>query len=93
MMVNRILLLVFLFFVNPCWAQEGYDTFDRVWDLVEEKFYDPKLNGLDSEAVREDARTALKGVDNPEEVARIINGYLDRLNASHTRLFTNREPD
>ncbi len=92
-MVNRILLLVFLFFVNPCWAQEGYDTFDRVWDLVEEKFYDPKLNGLDSEAVREDARTALKGVDNPEEVARIINGFLDRLNASHTRLFTNREPD
>lgn len=92
-MVNRILLLVFLFFVNPCWAQEGYATFDRVWDLVEEKFYDPNLNGLDSEAIRTEARTALEGVDDPEEVARIINGYLEKLNASHTRLFTNREPD
>ena len=92
-MVNRILLLVFLFFVNPCWAQEGNATFDRVWDLVEEKFYDPELNGLDSESVREEARIALEGVDDPEEVARIINGFLDKLDASHTRLFSDREPD
>ena len=92
-MKNRILLLVFLLMANPCWAQEGFVTFERVWDVVEEKFYDAKLNGLDSEAIRKEARAALEGVDNPEEVTRIINGFLGRLNASHTRLFSEREPD
>jgi carboxyl-terminal processing protease len=86
-----VLLLLLLF--TPALAEDGHETFDRVWDLVEEKFYDPKLNGLDPKAIRAEAKLELEGVTDPETVSSVVNGYLKRLNASHTHLFSSREPD
>jgi C-terminal processing protease CtpA/Prc len=84
-----VLLLLF----TPVLAEDDYQTFERVWDLVEERFYDKDLNGVDSQAIRTEAKARLEGVTDPEETTRIINQCLKRLNASHTHLFSYREPD
>lgn len=89
----RYALIILFFLLTPTLAEDGYQTFDRVWSLVEEKFYDKELNGLDSQVVRAEAREALIGVDDPEQTARIINEFLGRLDASHTHLFSDRDPD
>lgn len=37
-------------------AKERAEVFERVWKTVDEKYYDPKFNGVDWEAVREKYR-------------------------------------
>ena len=73
-------------------AEPSDKTFEHVWDLVEAKFYDADLNGLDSTTIRAEATEALRDVTDAETTTHTINGFLARLNASHTRLFSHREP-
>jgi carboxyl-terminal processing protease len=67
-------------------------AFDRVWELVRDRFYDPRLNGLDWEAMRARFRPKAASARSREETAAVINAMLQNLDASHTRYYTPDEP-
>jgi C-terminal processing protease CtpA/Prc len=66
--------------------------FDQVWELVRDRFYDPRLNGLDWEQERARFRPQVASAGSREEAAAAINAMLARLNASHTHYYTTDDP-
>lgn len=73
-------------------AQANADKFDEVWRLVRDRFYDPRLNGVDWRGLRESYAPKAEGASSAEEFAAIVNAMLATLGASHTRYFTADEP-
>jgi carboxyl-terminal processing protease len=67
-------------------------AFDRVWELVRDRFYDPRLNGLDWPAVREKYRPQAEAARSNDELAATINAMLALLGASHTRYYISDDP-
>src|SRR5271157_4846930 len=67
-------------------------AFDQVWELVRDRFYDPRLHGLDWEAIRARYRPQAEAAGSQDELARAINAMLATLGASHTRYYTPGEP-
>ena len=66
--------------------------FDQVWELVRDRFYDPRLNGLDWRQERARFRPQAASARSREEAAGVINAMLSKLGASHTRYYTPEEP-
>jgi carboxyl-terminal processing protease len=66
-------------------------VFDEAWRLVRDKFYDPKLKGLDWEAVGERHRAAYSAAKSDGERSAAINAMLAELGASHTHHYTRDE--
>jgi carboxyl-terminal processing protease len=58
-------------------------SFDLVWKRVAETFYDPKLGGVDWQAVRAELRPKVLGTKTREEARAIMNQALERLGKSH----------
>src|SRR5262245_35421450 len=67
-------------------AKGDVQVLDEVWSRVHDSFYDPKLKGLDWEAIGARYRrlAAAPGAD----LASTINAMLAELNASHTGFYT-----
>jgi carboxyl-terminal processing protease len=67
-------------------------AFDEVWELVRDRFYDPRLHGLDWQATRARYRPQAASAGNREEMAVAINAMLKELGASHTHYYTPEDP-
>jgi carboxyl-terminal processing protease len=67
-------------------------AFDEVWELVRDRFYDPRLKGLDWQAMRARYRPQAESARNREEMAAAINAMLMELGASHTHYYTPEDP-
>ncbi len=61
-------------------------AFDEAWAQVRDKFYDPKLNGLDWNAIGRKYRPL--AADANGDAARVINQMLAELRSSHTGYYT-----
>ena len=66
--------------------------FREIHELVAKDFVDPKLGGLDWNAVAIDFGKRAANAGDRDEFADIVNEMLARLNTSHTYLYTSREP-
>ncbi|MHC4953985.1 MAG: S41 family peptidase [Planctomycetota bacterium] len=64
-------------------AERAY-IFDHAWRQVREKFYDPKLHGVDWPALRAAYEPLLAHIDNNHDFAEFLSELLGELNASHT---------
>jgi len=73
-------------------AGSNQADFDQVWELVRDRFYDPRLNGLDWQAERARFRPQAASADSREEAAAVINAMLAKLGASHTQYYTPEDP-
>lgn len=58
--------------------------FDHIWQQVKDKFYDPKLHGVDWEGYREIYAKFLPYINNKQDFADMLSELLGELNASHT---------
>jgi carboxyl-terminal processing protease len=67
-------------------------AFDEVWETVRDRFYDPRLHGLDWEAMRTRYRSDAASARSREEAAVVINALLAELKASHTHYYTPADP-
>ncbi|MET4804391.1 S41 family peptidase [Bradyrhizobium sp. LB11.1] len=72
---------------------DGVSTFERVWQIVRDRFYDPRHNGLDWPATRERYLPDVQRAAYQSSLARVINAMLSELHASHTRFYTPDEPE
>ena len=66
--------------------------FDQVWELVRDRFYDRRLNGLDWQEQRALFRPDAASGRSREEAAVVINAMLAKLGASHTHYYTPEDP-
>uniref|UniRef100_B8HQF9 Peptidase S41 n=1 Tax=Cyanothece sp. (strain PCC 7425 / ATCC 29141) TaxID=395961 RepID=B8HQF9_CYAP4 len=66
--------------------------FDQVWQTINTQFYDPKFNGVDWQALRQQYQLQVKQTRTREEAATLINTMLAKLQTSHTRLYIPEEP-
>jgi len=64
-------------------AERAY-MFEHAWRQVRRKFYDPKLHGVDWDAMKKDYAAYLPQIDNNYDFAELLSEMLGELNASHT---------
>lgn len=89
----RFALLVLVALVAaPAAATDRLAVFDEVADLVERRFFDPGLNGLDWTAVASQHRARVTADMDREAFAAEVNAMLARLETSHTRFVTKDSP-
>lgn len=63
-------------------------TFDRVWNLVNERHFDPKLNGVDWQKIGESYRPNAMSATSDAEFHNILNQMIGELNQSHFSIYT-----
>ena len=68
------------------------NTLNEVWQEVDENFFDPKFNGVNWKAKREEYAERIKPAQSIEEASVVINQMLGELNTSHTRFYSRLEP-
>ncbi|MEO9147639.1 MAG: S41 family peptidase [Ginsengibacter sp.] len=68
--------------LNP--AAERQYIFDHVWRQVKEKFYDPKLHGVDWEMYKKTYAKFLPYINNNFDFQELLSEMLGELNGSHT---------
>jgi carboxyl-terminal processing protease len=66
-------------------------VYEEVWRLARDKFYDPKLKGLDWEAMGNKHRTDYATAMTEAQRSTAINALLGELGASHTHHYTKDE--
>jgi carboxyl-terminal processing protease len=66
--------------------------FEQIWELVRDRFYDTRFNGLDWQEQRARFRPQASSAASREELAIVINTMLGKLGASHTRYYTSEDP-
>jgi tricorn protease len=59
------------------------EVFHQAWSYLNDKFFDPKFNGVDWEAVRREYEPRVLSARTADETRRIINLMIGELNASH----------
>jgi carboxyl-terminal processing protease len=67
-------------------------AFDEVHATVARDFLDAELGGLDWDAIGRAYRGRAAGAETLDELGVVVNEMLARLETSHTRLYTSREP-
>lgn len=69
------------------------ECFDKVWNIINDEFWDPNFNGVDWKDARKRYRPKALAAKNHESFAVVVNQMLGELKTSHTRYFTRWDPD
>ena len=64
--------------------QERRYLFDHIWQQVKDKFYDPKLHGVDWQGYHDNYARFLPYINNNFDFSEMVSEMLGELNASHT---------
>lgn len=100
MKINRVLFVLLLsFYTFVAFGQVAtidetnvsqirQKTFDRVWNIVNERHFDPTFGGVDWKKVRESYRTPAMSAKTNEEFHTVLNQMLGELNQSHFSIYT-----
>jgi carboxyl-terminal processing protease len=67
-------------------AKERVEVFEDVWKTINEKYYDPKFNGVDWNAMREQYRPRIDAVTSDTELYDLLNSMAGELRDAHTRV-------
>ncbi len=70
---------------------QNLSSFDHVWETVRDKHYDPKLNGVDWNAVRAELRPKVEKARNDDQARKVMQDMLARLQLSHYAIYSNAE--
>ena len=66
-------------------------VFEKVWNLINERYYDPKLNGVDWEGVRNKYLPEVGTTRTDEEFYDVLKRMVSEMKDAHTRFLTPRE--
>ncbi len=69
--------------LTPAARQLNADSFEYVWKTVRDKHWDPKLGGLDWQAVHDELRAKLDKSTTMEEARQTMRAMLERLKQTH----------
>jgi len=66
-------------------------SFDYVWETVQDKHYDAKLNGVDWPGVRDELRPKVEKARSDDDAQKVIQEMLARLNLSHYAIYSDAQ--
>ncbi len=69
--------------LTPKQKADNLASFEVVWRTVRDRHPDPKLNGLDWQAIHDSTRPQIEKADSMQEVRSILTGMLEKLESSH----------
>ncbi|HYL14752.1 MAG TPA: S41 family peptidase [Terriglobales bacterium] len=86
-------LLLFLWLSVFAWAghpkplspKQRLKLFDQVWQLVNERYYDPAFNGVDWKSVRERYRPHIASASSDDDFYTLLKEMTGELHDAHTR--------
>jgi carboxyl-terminal processing protease len=64
-------------------ARKNVESFDVVWKTVRDRHFDPKLGGLDWQAVHDEVRPKVEKAKSIAQARALMNEALDRLHQTH----------
>src|ERR1035438_6352655 len=73
--------------VTPAQRGANIEAFEKVWATVRDKHWDPKLGGLDWQAVHDELRPKMEAAKTAEEGRVILNDMVGRLKQTHFGIF------
>src|SRR5262249_49490858 len=73
--------------LTPAERTTNIESFEQVWKTVRDKHWDPKLNGLDWQAVHDELRPKLEAAKDKDAARLVLNDMLDRLKQTHFGVF------
>ena len=76
----------------PSIGQSQSNTFEQVWQTVNENFYDPNFNGVNWDDIKTRYKPLADQARSQTELAQVINQMLSELNTSHTHFYTSEDP-
>ena len=62
------------------------ESFDYAWSRIGETYYDPEMNGLDWNAIRDEFRPRASRAQTNKELAEIIEEMMERIGESHFQI-------
>ena len=74
-------------------AAERAQVFDEGWRIMKNRFYDPKMHGVDWNRAKDDYASLLPYVADTEELQTVMMEMIGELNASHTGVSGGNQPD
>ncbi|MBD2461165.1 PDZ domain-containing protein [Oscillatoria sp. FACHB-1407] len=74
-------------------GQSHPDTFEQVWQTVNDNFFDPNFNGISWQDIHEKYRPQASQTRSKAELTEVINQMLAELRTSHTHFYTSDEPE
>lgn len=72
-------------------AKDRTEAFEEVWKTVNEKYYDPKFNGVNWRAIRERYRPLVNSATSDDDFYGLLKRMVGELRDAHTRFHTPRE--
>lgn len=66
---------------------QALETFDAAWEIVRDTHFDPLLNGVDWEEVRDELRPRAARATDVDELRAVLRTMLSRIGQSHFRLW------
>ena len=72
-------------------AKDRLKVFEDVWQTIDEKYYDPRFNGVNWKAVRERYRPLVEQVAGDDHFYGLLKRMVGELRDAHTRFHTPRE--
>jgi carboxyl-terminal processing protease len=72
---------------TPAERSANIQAFEKVWTTVGGKHWDPKLGGLDWQAVHDELRPKMEAAKTADEAREILNDMVGRLKQTHFGIF------
>ena len=69
--------------LTPDQQRLNIESFEHVWTTVRDKHWDPKLGGLDWQAVHDELRPQLESAATMEQARAVMEDMLSRLKQTH----------
>ena len=76
---------------EPASAELKQKTFEKVWSIINEKFYDPNFNGVDWKAMREKYSPQASAAKTDDEFYSVLNSMVSELKVSHVGIIPPEE--
>src|SRR5260370_26386396 len=73
--------------LTPAERSANVESFEQVWKTVRDKHWDPKLNGLDWQAVHDELRPKLDAAKDTGAARAVMNDMVERLKQTHFGIF------
>ncbi len=93
--MKKLLVILLLLFANTAFSQipstDKFKIFNRVWEDIDEKYYDEKFNGVDWKQVRVTYQPKIENTKSDKEFYEIIKQMVRELEDAHTRFYTPEE--
>lgn len=65
-------------------SQEKREVFAEAWSYLRDNFFNPRMNGVNWDAIRTEYSQRIEGAETPDQMRRILSLLVGELNSSHS---------